>query len=122
MKLLLGQIVNASSTLGRLADEKLPISESFKLAKLNKSLASELEIYDKERIKICEQYGDKDEENNRYNIKNQVEFEKAFSELLGLEIEMEFKKVNLTADIKITANELMLAEDFINFEEEKDNA
>lgn len=117
-KLLLSQIVNAASILGELANQKLPSGESWKLAKLNTLLATELEIYDKERIKLCERYGEKDEEKNRYEIKDQDNFNKAFSELSTQEVELGFKKIKLPNTIEITANELMLIEKFIEFEEE----
>lgn len=118
MKITIGEIVNALPALSRLAEEKLTVQSSVKLARLLKKLQIESEIYDQQRIKLCEKHGKLNKENGYYMITNVNGFNIEYSELIAQETTIDFDKITLEDDIKITAKEFLTIETFINIEEE----
>lgn len=118
IKTTLGEIVQAMPVLKKLSEQDLPIRDSCKLAKLFKAAALEAEIYDRERIKLCEKYGEKASEGDRYEIKEIGAFNDGFSQLIAVETELEAEPVKLSGSIKLTAAEIISAENFIIFEED----
>lgn len=118
MTTTLGAIVQAMPVLNKLAAQELPVRESYKLAKLVRKLSVESEIYDRERLKLCEKYGSKNEAENRYELKDEDGFNNAYSELIAQELDLDDEPVKLSENIKLTAAEIISAEDFIKFEEE----
>lgn len=113
MKITLGEIIKAVPVLNRLANEPMPVPESYKLAKLMKKLGTEYEIYDRERIKLLEQYGVKTADGKRYDISDEGGWNNAYGELIAQETEVDFEPVRICEAITISANELSLIESFI---------
>lgn len=109
-------IINAKETLEKLGVEPVSVGTSFAIARLIKSVNSELEIYEKERIKLCEKFGEKDEKNNCFEIEKlkQNEFENAYNELINQDVEINCKKLDLRDEkIKISAVDLIKIEEFL---------
>lgn len=116
MKAKIFEMLNAVPALGKLADEPLSVKTSYALAKLNKAVQAELDIYEKERIRLCERYGHKNEEKGCYELEpdKQQEFEKAIAELQSQETDICTDKIDLSGEnIKISAREIMTIESFI---------
>ena len=121
IKTTIEKIINSQEAVNKLADKPLPVKISYRLAKLIKSIESELEVFEGERKKLLERYGTIDKEKQCYNIPNDKteKFNAEFTQLVGTETELSAEKIDLSnEDIKLTAKEFIALEPFIKFEEE----
>lgn len=118
MKTTIAKLVNLSPALKRLSAEPLPVKTSYALAKMIKKVQSELEIYDSERIKLCEKYGSKNKQGS-YDIEESKmqAFNSDYKELLLQEVESDFEPITLPDNITISASDLLALEEFIKLEE-----
>ena len=118
MKLSNGKLVNSIEVLSKLTNMELPIKFSYALSKNIIKIDRELEAYNKERQKLIEKYGEKDEqgkiktkEDGTINILDIDSFNKDLKEILEIETEVDIHLIDLesiNADIKITPGELMI--------------
>lgn len=116
MKITILKLINAVQVLDKIMSKEFTPATSFKLVKLTKAINSEIEIYEKERIKLLEKYGEKNEDTNTYKIldENKEKWEKDMNDLFTLEVEISTDKVNLiNEDIKISPVDMMKIEDFV---------
>ena len=118
MTITLGAIVQAMPVLNKLAAQELPVRESYRLAKLIRKASVEVEIYERERLKLCDKYGTKIEAENRYELNDVDGFNCAYSELIAQETDLDAEPVKLSDNIKLSAAEIISAEDFIKIEED----
>ncbi|WP_111930366.1 hypothetical protein [Clostridium tertium] len=120
MKLSNEKLVNSVGVLNKLTGMELPIKLSYALSKNITKIDRELIIYNKERQKLIEKYGAKDEEgklNNRedgtIDIVDTENWNKDLREILEIETEVDIHLIDLEkvdADIKITPGEIMLVD------------
>lgn len=118
MKLSNEKLVNSVGVLNKLTGMELPIKLSYALSKNITKIDRELIIYNKERQKLIEKYGAKDEEgklNNRedgtIDIVDTENWNKDLRELLEIENDIDIHVIdleNIDSDINITPGELML--------------
>lgn len=113
IKTTIKSIINAKNTIGRLAGQSLPVKVSYGIARLVTAANSELSTYDAERIKLCEKYGTLSEDKTKYDITDIEAFNRDLTELVSVETELNVNRVKLTDDIRLTAQELITLEDFI---------
>lgn len=112
MKTTIKSILNATDTLSRLAERPLPVKQSYRLAKLVKSVKAEMSIYDSERIKLCERYGTLNKEKNNYDINDWDGFNKEINELQSQEVELDVKPIDI-GGLELTARDIISIEPFI---------
>ncbi|MDB1956828.1 hypothetical protein PMY38_11140 [Clostridium tertium] len=120
MKLSNEKLVNSVGVLNKLTGMELPIKLSYALSKNITKIDRELIIYNKERQKLIEKYGAKDEEgklNNRedgtIDIVDTENWNKDLRELLEIENDIDIHVIdleNIDSDINITPGELMLTD------------
>lgn len=120
MKLSNEKLVNSVGVLNKLIGMELPIKLSYALSKNITKIDRELIIYNKERQKLIEKYGAKDEEgklNNRedgtIDIVDTENWNKDLRELLEIENDIDIHVIdleNIDSDINITPGELMLTD------------
>lgn len=121
IKLSNRKIVEDVNTLSILAQKKLPVKAGFAIAKNLNKIEGILNIYNKERQKIVDEYCEKDEEgklkiskDNSYIIKDGLrdEFNTKSEELLDIENEVEIHKFNLSIldSVEISVAELQTIE------------
>lgn len=119
MKIKNEVLVNSVQVLRKLNNAELPVRVSYKLAKNIKSIEKELNIYEEEKQKLINKYGEKDEEgkskvneNGMINILDVENWNKDIKELLEIEVEINVEKINIDelakSDLKITPSELTL--------------
>jgi hypothetical protein len=111
-------VVQAINTL---ASAKIPARAGFILAQNLEMISKLAETYEKQRVKLVEEFAEKDAdgkpvtvpaENGRTNIKldpaRVVEFNKQFEELLNVETELALKKIKLDdiGAVELTTGEL----------------
>ncbi|MDU5106540.1 MULTISPECIES: hypothetical protein [unclassified Clostridium] len=112
------KLVNSIGVLSKLTNMELPIKLSYAFSKNITKIDSELTVYNKERQKLIEKYGEKDKEGNlktkedgTINILDIDSFNKDLKEILEIETEVDIHVIdleNINADINITPGELMV--------------
>ena len=112
MKLI--KLVNAVDNLDKLTTLELPAKESFKVVKLLMEIEPHIHNYHAQRNKLLAKFGES-EDGKEYQIKaeNKDKFIKELKDLEDIEIELKFEKINIPADIKIKASDLINILDFI---------
>ena len=119
MKIKNEVLVNSVQVLRKLNNAELPVRVSYKLAKNIKNIDKELKIYEEEKQKLINKYGEKDEEgklktkeDGSINITDTENWNKDIKELLEIEAEINIEKINIDelgkSDFKITPSELSL--------------
>ena len=119
MKIKNEVLLDSVQVLRKLNNAELPVRVSYKLAKNIKSIDKELKIYEEEKQKLINKYGEKDEEgkskvneNGMINILDVENWNKDIKELLEIEVEINVEKINIDelakSDLKITPSELTL--------------
>ncbi|WP_143314983.1 hypothetical protein [Clostridium sp. HBUAS56017] len=120
MKIKNEVLVNSVQVLRKLNNAELPVRVSFKVAKNIKEIEKELKIYEEEKSKLIDKYGEKDKEgkiktseNGTVNIFDVENWNRDIKELLSIEIDLNIEKIDiseLSSDLKITPGELGLIE------------
>lgn len=120
MKLSNEKLVNSIGVLSKLTNMELPIKLSYAFSKNITKIDRELVAYNKEREKLINKYGEKDEEGNlktkedgTINILDIDSFNKDLKEILDIETEVDIHLIDLekvNVDINITPGELMLVD------------
>lgn len=104
MKLSNRKIVDSLSTLKTIAQKQLPVKVSYAISKNISKIESILNIYNKEKEKLLEKYGEKDEEgqlkSNEYgqiviNKSCEKDWEKDINDLLEIENEIDIHKFSI---------------------------
>lgn len=114
MKITIKQILNARETLSRLAGRTLPVKQSYRLAKLVKAVNDELNVYDGERIKLCEKYGTLNKEKRIYEFEDgeYKSFETDINVLQSQEVELDIKPIDIIG-LELSASDIINIEPFI---------
>ncbi|MDU7213021.1 hypothetical protein [Clostridium sp.] len=118
MKLSNERLVNSVGVLSKLTNLELPIKLSYAFSKNITKIDTELKVYNVEKRKLLNKYGEKDNEGNlKQNEKGEVtildieNFNKEIAELLQCESEIDIHLIDLEkvdAKINITPGELMI--------------
>lgn len=82
----------AKEALKRLAKAELPARVSYTVARLIRAIDGELALYEVQRIKLCEKYGEINAEGTRYIIKDAVSFTREHTDLENTEVELNAEK------------------------------
>ena len=120
MKLSNEKLVNSIGVLSKLTNMELPIKLSYAFSKNITKIDRELTVYNKERQKLIEKYGEKDEEgklktkeDGTINILDIDSFNKDLKEILEIETEVDIHLIELdkvNVDVNITPGELMIVD------------
>ncbi|WP_394898939.1 hypothetical protein [Clostridium paraputrificum] len=118
MKLSNERLVNSVGVLSKLTNLELPIKLSYAFSKNITKIDTELRVYNMEREKLLNKYGEKDEEGKlklsekgEVNILDRENFNKEIAELLKCESEIDIHLIDLDkvdAKINITPGELIV--------------
>ena len=123
IKTKLQTLVKAGDAFTKLSAIELPLKTSYKLAKLIRQVNDELVLFDEQRLKLCKKYGAYITEENSYSIPpdKMPEFSNEYSELLSVEVNLNFEKVTLPETLNITPADILNLSDFIEIEGEEDD-
>ena len=102
MKMKLAEVKNRHQALCMLGNKKLPVKLSYAISKNIMKLQEELEVIEKTRIKLVEQYAEKDEDGNckitedgKYNVgENEQKLNDEFVEFLNSDVDMDIQLVS----------------------------
>ena len=103
-----------ASCCSRLAGQTLPVKQSYRLAKLIKAIDGEINVYDGERIKLCEKYGTLNKEKHIYEFEDEAykSFETDINVLQSQEVELDIKLIDIS-DLELSAQDIINIEPFI---------
>lgn len=127
IKLTLGQIASMNEIMGKIMEKPFPATMTFKIARLARELAKEVQTFEEARVKIAEKYGKKNDngildvsEDGKVSIPTEFinDCNREFNELINSEIEINANKIPLSAfeNIELTPREMMLIEPIIDEE------
>jgi len=118
MKLTNEDILMAREPLKALAEIKLPVLVSYKLAKLVNKLSEQNDIIEQVRLGLVKKYGTPDERGQMNVLQDSADFEKfaeEFTELMSQETEIVYDRVKLPDNIEVEPRVLMpLLDKFID--------
>jgi hypothetical protein len=117
MKITLAEIKSLEASLSKLFDKEVNIKVAYRLSSLLKRLSEEMTTLEENRVTLIKKYGEEDAKTKQLTVtpaKTQ-DFYKEFSELMQLEIEIDFKPIPLSAfgDIALSASDVLKLDDKI---------
>lgn len=101
IKVKAGELHDIFASLKILMDIRLPIEISFQIGRFFREIVKELNIYERSRMNLVDQCGEKDEmgqlilENDSYRIRNKTKFNKEFEKLQNIDIEIDINQMEL---------------------------
>lgn len=121
------RIVNTINALSKLNNAQLPIKVAYAISKNVNKIESELKVYNTEKAKLVNKYGEKDKEgklkvgeNGNVSLKEEhiEDYNRDIKELLSIENEMDIHMIKLddllNSDYNISPSELMTIDFMIN--------
>ena len=125
--LTLNDIFNAVPALREISAKEFPGSTTFKIARLIRELDKEIQLFEEERMKIANKYGEKDEEGNLIPQENGtikisedkiLECNKELQALFETQIEINANKlpIEIFDTIEMTPTQAMNLESIVEFE------
>lgn len=123
MNIKLDNLANILEGMNILLQKELPIKISYKLSRLNKILSDEYQQFEESRKKLIDKYGNKDSDGNlitqddlvQFSEENRALFINEFSDLLDIDVHINFDPININEleDIKISPLDLLKLDSFI---------
>ena len=112
MKLKLSEIVGNIEGIKALAVVELPIKVSYNIKRLVRKLQPEIDTYQEARNAIINELGELDEKTKETKVvdpEKLKEFAKRVTELLEVEVEIDFEPIKISdlGDIKVSSNALV---------------
>jgi len=115
IKFKMYEIKNMKDPLSKLIDKEIPVNTAFRLNKLVKSIDEYLTEIEEYRVKLINQFGEKNEEKNQIEVppKKMKDFSQQMNELLNEEVEIDFKPININMfgdNLMLSTKDLMVLE------------
>ena len=125
--LTLNDIFNAVPALREISSKEFPGSTTFKIARLIRELDKEIQLFEEERMKIANKYGEKDENGNLIPQENGTikipddkvqECNEEFQALFNTQVEINANKlpIEIFDSIEMTPTQAMNLEAIVDFE------
>lgn len=110
-------LLNAQEGIAKLSKEKLKVRDAVKVARLIKKLSEETELFNAQRQKILDEFGEKSEDGYKIPEDKINDFNEVMTELLTTELEEKYEAIEIESDVEISVNDLIAMEGFITFKE-----
>ena len=124
MKLTVQEILSMRNSLVKLLQKEIPIKTAFRLSRIAKTLQKELEVFEEQRSKLVEKYGEKNEETGTISVNDkekQDEFTKEINLILEEVIKMDISPIkteDIGNDVKISTTDIMTLEKILSQKKE----
>lgn len=127
IKMTIMEILNMVPVLQEMSNKSFPGSTSFKIARLMRELDKEIQLFDKQRTEIAQEFGEKDasgqlvstEEGNIKIIESKIEeCNEKLSSIINTEIEINADKLSYSSieNADFTPSQALTLEPIINFD------
>jgi len=117
MKITISEVLNGKQVLEKLVDKEISIKTAYRLSRIIKVLNEELQLFEEQRQKLVQQYGEVQEDDSVVVGKEKLQdFQNDLSELLTAEIDLGCEPMNIDEfgdNVEIKTAELMMIEKFI---------
>lgn len=111
MKITMGELFNGKDVLEKLVGLDINVQAAFKLNRMVRAINEELVLFEEQRQKLINKYGENQEDGSvMVTPENQEEFHKELIDLFNVEINLQFDPISVKGlgDVKISAAELMM--------------
>ena len=126
IKMTIMEILNVAPVLQEIAKKSFPGATSFKIARLMRELDKEIQLFDKQRIEIAQEFGEKDasgqlvitEEGNVKIIESKIEdCNEILKSISNTEIDINADKIpySIFEGVNIAPTEALALEPIIDF-------
>lgn len=119
--LKLGEIVASAETLKVVAATKMPVKTSYRLNKMLRLVSKEVKIYEEEKGKVFEEYGESAGEGLlQIKEEHKDDAKKELDTLLDQDVELDLPDVSLDdlGNLQVTPLELQVLEPLLNIKDE----
>lgn len=115
IQLKLYEIKAMKDPLTKLIEKEIPVSIAFRINKLVKVIDEHLVEIEEYRVKLINQYGERNEEKNQIEVpsRKMKDFTKEMNVLLNESVDIEFTPININLfgdDLKLSTKDLMVLE------------
>lgn len=128
IKITLGELLNATDTLQKLAQKDFKAKLAWSISRLLKAAEKEVQEFNEARMNLIKKYGMKDEQNElitdekgncKITDENINEFSTELNDLIATEVEINANKMSLDLfdDAEFSPSDMVLLEPFIETEE-----
>ncbi|BDQ01943.1 MAG: hypothetical protein KatS3mg036_0497 [Ignavibacterium sp.] len=118
MKIKIFKLLSALDGLKKLAERDLPAPISFNLARAFQQIDKELELFEKQRVKLLEKYAVKQDDGSLIipddNTENREKYLAELNQLMDCEIEIPYEPININnlGEIKLSVSDMLQIQDF----------
>ena len=109
----LSTVVNAIPVISKLMSKELPVIQSYEVAKLARRIDEETKLYNEQRQKLLQKYGDQDGEKYVIRPENVDVCNGELEELLNIDVDIPEKIDILSTNVALTPAEMIAIEDFL---------
>ena len=106
----LSTVVNAIPVISKLMSKELPVIQSYAVAKLARRIDEETKLYNEQRQKLLQKYGEQD--GDKYVIRPE-NVDVCNEELLNIDVDIPEKIDILSTNVVLTPAEMIAIEDFL---------
>lgn len=111
IKVTLEDLLKSQQALQSLANQPMPARHAFRLSKILKQVAKELETLNETRLKLCEEYGKKNKAGSfEFSKANEAKINAEFEDLIKTEVVLRGELLDLDGlpGLTITASSVVL--------------
>jgi hypothetical protein len=95
-------------------DQPITVAKAWALAKYAKQISEKNKLFEEQRMKLVEKYGEKEKDGNyKFTKENEKKINDEFDKLLNIEETYEVEEVKLDENVKLTPKELIQLEDIL---------
>lgn len=109
----LSTVVNAIPVISKLMSKELPVIQSYAVAKLARRIDEETKLYNEQRQKLLQKYGEQDGDKYVIRPENVDVCNGELEELLNIDVDIPEKIDILSTDVALTPAEMIVIEDFL---------
>lgn len=109
----LSTVVNAIPVISKLMSKELPVIQSYDVAKLARRIDEETKLYNEQRQKLLQKYGEQDGEKYVIRPENVDVCNGELEELLNIDVDIPEKIDILSTNVVLTPAEMIAIEDFL---------
>ena len=109
----LSTVIGSIPTFKKLMEQDLPVKQSYEVAKLARRIDEETNLYNEQRQKLLQKYGEQDGDKYVIRPENVDVCNGELGELLNIDVDIPEKIDILSTNVVLTPAEMIAIEDFL---------